>query len=181
MSSSLPAHVLPHPLHIQPTHSLIRLPQLRCLVDVDLARLLRVRLAELLANPSALEPPQEDPPLAGEVGRAVQPEIAGQDELIRVQKVPVRVVARSSAFPFQSTLRLFGFEGSVLTGGARSSNDAKSLSSRFGATVRTLGSGVPTRIVSRAGAGVARIGRGCCVFAFGDLGFCTRTVGALLV
>jgi hypothetical protein len=35
---------------IEPTDFLVRLPQLAGLVDVDLARLLSVSLAELLAN-----------------------------------------------------------------------------------------------------------------------------------
>jgi hypothetical protein len=85
--------VLGDPGRVQPADLLERLPELARLVDVDLARLLGVRLAELLADAQGLDPLDEDTSLRREIGRAVQAQVAREGELVRVEEVGLRVVA----------------------------------------------------------------------------------------
>lgn len=84
--------ILGHPVRIQPADLLKRLPQLARLVHVDLAGLLGVRLAELLADAEGLDALDEDAALRRQVRRAVETQVAGQQDLVRVQEVRVRVV-----------------------------------------------------------------------------------------
>lgn len=65
--------VLGDPAGIEPSDFLERLPQFAGLVDIDLAGLLGVGLAELLADAQGLDALDEDAALRGEVGRAVEP------------------------------------------------------------------------------------------------------------
>ena len=81
-------------LRVEPADPLVGRPQLRRLVDIDLARLLSVRFAELLANLVALNAPNEDAPLAGEIGRTIQAKGCSKAELLRVKKGPVGVFAQ---------------------------------------------------------------------------------------
>ena len=60
-------------LGFEPADPLVGRPELAGLVDVDLACLLAVRLAKLLADAQRLEPGHEDPSLAAEVGGTRQP------------------------------------------------------------------------------------------------------------
>lgn len=87
------SHELADPVHVEPADLLKRGPQFGRLVDVNLAGLLGVGLAELLALNSAGSAADEDAPLAGEVRSAVQSEVGRQAELVRVQEVGVRVLA----------------------------------------------------------------------------------------
>lgn len=57
-------HKSPHVLGLKPAHLIECSPQLTRLVDINLARLLRRRLAKFLAVAHALEPALEDSPLA---------------------------------------------------------------------------------------------------------------------
>jgi hypothetical protein len=48
------SEISPHPRSVEPANLVESRPQFRGLVDVNLASLLRVRLAELFARPQAL-------------------------------------------------------------------------------------------------------------------------------
>lgn len=93
------SQILPHPAAVQPTDLVKGRPQLGGLVDVNLARLLRVRLAKLLAHPQTLEPPDEHASLARQVRRAVQPQVGRQRDLVPVQQVCVGIAAEVDGCP----------------------------------------------------------------------------------
>ena len=65
-------------LWIKPTHFVINGPKFAGLVDVDLASLLGVSLAELFANFQSFDASLENATLAAEVGRARKTKRAGQ-------------------------------------------------------------------------------------------------------
>lgn len=81
----LPSSKRLHPLQVQPADLLKGRPELRGLVDINLASLLSVRLPELLPNPGAFEAADEYPTLAGQIRRAVQSQIRRQTQLVRMQ------------------------------------------------------------------------------------------------
>lgn len=82
-----------HPFSTEPANLVKGSPELGGLVDVNLAGLLSVSLAELLAGPEALKTALKHASLAGEIGGAVQAEVAGEDDFVRVKQVVVGVVA----------------------------------------------------------------------------------------
>ena len=81
----------PKPLLVEPPDTVKRYPQLGRLVDVNLARLLGVRLAKLFTNVGTTQTALKDAPLTREVGGAVEAEGGGQLELVAVQQAAVRV------------------------------------------------------------------------------------------
>lgn len=82
-----------HPFSTEPANLVKGSPELGGLVDINLAGLLSISLAELLAGPEALKTALKHASLAGEIGGAVQAEVAGEDDFVRVKQVVVRVAA----------------------------------------------------------------------------------------
>lgn len=68
-------------------------PQLGCLVDINLAGLLCIRLAEFLARAQTLEAALKDAALASKIGSAVKSKVASQRHLVWVQQLGVRIAA----------------------------------------------------------------------------------------
>jgi len=77
---------------VEPTDFLVRLPQLAGLVDINLARLLSIRLAELLADSQGVDTGLEDAPFAAQVCSARKSERGSKIEFGLVQEVSIRVV-----------------------------------------------------------------------------------------
>lgn len=100
-----------NPVGVEPANLVKGRPELRGLVDVNLASLLSVGLAELLASPEALETALEHATLAGEIGGAVQAEVAGEDDLVRVKQVVVRVVGQVDGLTLPVNLEAVGPAG----------------------------------------------------------------------
>lgn len=72
------SQVLANPVGVEPTNPVKGGPKLGGLVDVDLAGLLRIRLAELLVVAEAEESSLKDASLAGQVRSAIQSQVAGE-------------------------------------------------------------------------------------------------------
>lgn len=91
-----------HPVRLKPASIVEDSPESGSLVDINLAGLLGIRLAELLAVLEALETAHKHASLAGEVSGTVQTKTAGKVELRRVQQPAVGVVAEVNglALPF---------------------------------------------------------------------------------
>lgn len=85
--------------HVEPADFIVGHPQLRGLVHIDLASLLGIGLAELLADLGTLEAALEDAALAGQIGGTVETQETGQDELVRVQKMAVGVFGEIERVP----------------------------------------------------------------------------------
>lgn len=83
-----------HPLGVEPADLVKGLPHLAGLVDVDVACLLRIRLAKLFGLQQALEPALEDAALGRQVRRAVDADAAGQVDLLPVEEVHERIAAQ---------------------------------------------------------------------------------------
>jgi hypothetical protein len=82
------------PVLVEPADLVKCRPEFGGLVDVDLARLLGIRLAELLVHSQALQSPHEHASLACQIGGAVEAEVRGKRDLVRVQQVAVGVAAQ---------------------------------------------------------------------------------------
>jgi hypothetical protein len=89
--SSPRLHKLTEVFWLEPSDLVIRLPELASLVDVDLAGLLGVSLAELLADAESVDAGLEDASLAAQVGSAGETESGGEVHFCLVQLMPVRV------------------------------------------------------------------------------------------
>ena len=100
-----PSQELDEMLLSQPSHFLKCSPQLRCLVYINFAGLLTIRLPELFANLQALNSCNEDATLAGEVGGAVEAEVSSKSDFVLVEKMSEGIRAKinwgSSPFNFQ--------------------------------------------------------------------------------
>jgi len=72
-------------LRFEPANTLIGRPKLACFVDINLAGLLSVRLAELLADSQSLDAGFKDTALAAEIRRARQAQRGGKVELGRAE------------------------------------------------------------------------------------------------
>lgn len=105
MSRSRPVQ---NPLLVEPTDLLVGRVQLRGLVDVDLARLLGMGLAELLALVVVLQAGLEDPALAGEIRSAVQPQACRELELVGVEQMSVWVLAEVQGIALPVDLEAVG-------------------------------------------------------------------------
>lgn len=79
---------------VKPAHLVVGRPQLAGLVDIDLARLLRVRLAKLLVDAQRVQPSLEDAPFAAEIGGAAQTEGRGQIDFGFMQHGTIGVVGQ---------------------------------------------------------------------------------------
>lgn len=97
-----------HPVRFEPARIVEDNPESRGLVDVDLAGLLGVSLAELLAVLEALQASHKHASLAGEVSSTIQTQTAGEVELGRVQQLPVGVVAEVNWLALPVGLQLSG-------------------------------------------------------------------------
>lgn len=103
------SHPLPTPPLLQPPHLLKRHPKLTRLVYINLARLLRICLPELFlalsSSPGSertLQSGKEDATLGCQIRSAVETEVAGEENLVWVEKVTVwiRSEVKRRAFPF---------------------------------------------------------------------------------
>ena len=79
------------PTLVQPANLVKGSPELGRLVDIDLARLLGIGLAELLAHPETFEAPDKHASLAGQIRSTVETQICSQHHLVGVQQALVRV------------------------------------------------------------------------------------------
>ena len=79
-------------LGLKPTDFLVGLPQLAGFVNVNLAGLLGICLAKLLANPQGVDAGLEDASLAAKVGGAREAERCGKVDFSLVQHVPIKIV-----------------------------------------------------------------------------------------
>lgn len=78
-------------LGVEPANLVEGLPKLACLVDVNLAGLLSIRLSEFLVNSKRLNSLDEDSAFRSQVGGAVEAEIGCQVDLVGVKKMSMRV------------------------------------------------------------------------------------------
>jgi hypothetical protein len=83
--------ILAEVVRVEPADLLIRRPEFAGLVDVDIASLLGVRLAKLLADLQALSAGLEDTALAAEVGRAAEAERCGKADFALVQHMAIGI------------------------------------------------------------------------------------------
>ena len=93
MVCSLSIHESVHPLQVEPADLVVCRPQLRCLVDINVAGLLGIRLAEFFPNARTLQPALEKPALAGNVSSTVQSQVASQHQFVGVKQMSVWVIA----------------------------------------------------------------------------------------
>lgn len=93
-------------MRLEPASIVEDSPESGGLVDVDLAGLLGISLAELLAVLEALETAHKHASLAGEVRGTVQTKAAGKVELGRVQQLAVGVVAEVDGLALPLRLEL---------------------------------------------------------------------------
>lgn len=93
-------------MRLEPASIVEDSPESGSLVDIDLAGLLGVSLAELLAVLEALETSHKHASLAGEVRGTVQAKTAGEVELGRVQQLAVGVVAEVNGLALPVWLEL---------------------------------------------------------------------------
>src|ERR1700710_3045074 len=87
-----PSHIFLNPIRIEPSNLLECLPELASFVDINLASLLGVCLPKLFADSQCFNSLDEDSALRCEVGSAVETEVRGEENLIRVKKVGIGVV-----------------------------------------------------------------------------------------
>lgn len=78
-------------LWLKPSNSLVRCPQLACLIDIDLACLLRVSLAELLANPQCIQSCLKNAPLAAQICCARQAKSGCEADFRGIKLISIRV------------------------------------------------------------------------------------------
>lgn len=100
-----------HPVGIEPAHLVKSSPKFGGLVNVNLACLLSISLAEFLAGSKALETPLKDATLAGEVGGAVKSQIAREQDLVRVQKMCMGITAQVNRLALPINLERIGAGG----------------------------------------------------------------------
>jgi len=93
VQSRLTLDVLLDPFGVKPSDLLVCLPELGCLVDVDLAGLLSIRLSELLLDSQCVNSSLEDSALRGQVGGAIEAKVRSEEDLVWVKEMSVRVVA----------------------------------------------------------------------------------------
>lgn len=105
------SQVLTNPVGVEPTNPVKGSPKLGGLVDIDLACLLRIRLAELLVVAEAEESSLKDASLAGQVRSAVQSQVASERHLVGVQEVDMRVVAQVNRLSLPIHLEAVGSVG----------------------------------------------------------------------
>jgi len=79
---------------VEPAALFIGLPQLACLVDINIASLLCGRLGEVLALPKAVDLGDKDSSLIGQVLRAEEFELGCSLDLLRVHVTHFRIVAK---------------------------------------------------------------------------------------
>jgi hypothetical protein len=101
---------------VEPADLVVRLPELAGLVDVNLAGLLGIRLAELLADAQGLDAGLEHASFAAQIGCAIEAERGGKMQLSLVQHVAVGVIGQIQhrAFPLgleRLAVALEGLEG----------------------------------------------------------------------
>jgi hypothetical protein len=105
--------ILLYPLRVKPADLVVRSPELGGLVDIDLASLLRVRLAELLRGEllRALQAADENAPLAREICGAVQAETSSETQLVGVEEMSVGVLAQVESVALPVNLEAVGLVG----------------------------------------------------------------------
>lgn len=108
MLQSAPLQKPTDPAGVQPSHLIKSSPQFGGFVDINLAGLLRVRLAELLTRAQALQAALEDASFAGEVRGTVEAKIASEEKLVRMQQFGVRIAAEINGLALPVHLEAVG-------------------------------------------------------------------------
>ena len=139
-----------HPVSVEPANFVKGSPRLGCLVDVDLAGLLRICLAEFLARAQALEAALKDTAFVSKIGSAVESQVASQRYFVWVQQLGVRVAAEVNWLALPVDLEAVGATGKRVNGRAVVGKRVKVL-------VFAIGSDDTTRRLWR-GAGAASSG-----------------------
>lgn len=93
-------------------------PQLGSLVDVNLAGLLGIRLAEFLAGAEALQAALKDAALAGEVGCAVEAQVTSEQDLVGVKEMGLGIAAEINGLTLPVDLERVGAAGQRVAGRA---------------------------------------------------------------
>ncbi len=133
---------------IEPSDSVVGRPELARLVDVNLARLLRVGFPELLADAERLQPGGEDAEFTAQIGGATEPQGGRQVQLGLVQPASVGVggqVEHVGARPFR--LEALGVPRRERRRGGRVIRESAEVGvfGAFGARRATLRGGRPAR------------------------------------
>lgn len=82
------------PFWIKPADFLVCLPEFGRLVNVNLASLLSICLSELLLNSQCVDTCPEDSALRRQVSCAIEAKVRSKKDLVRVEKVAMRVVTK---------------------------------------------------------------------------------------
>lgn len=96
------------PVLVQPANLVKSCPQLGCLIDVNLASLLGIRLAEILLNFETFQASHKHSALAGQVSCSIESQVGCERELVRVEQVTVGVVAKIDRSPLPIDLETVG-------------------------------------------------------------------------
>lgn len=104
-------------MRIKPSNLVVSLPELTGLVNVDLASLLSVSPAELLADLEGVDASLENATLAAEVRCTAKAERGSKLELSLVQEMAVCIVGKGSLLPFHSAFSFFSLPLSDSRGG----------------------------------------------------------------
>lgn len=93
---------------LEPSHTFVGSPKLACFVDIDLASLLSICLAELFANTKGSKPSFKDAAFAAEICRTRKSKGGSKVELGGTEKKSVRVIAQVQHLPFPIGFQRFG-------------------------------------------------------------------------
>lgn len=96
------------PGRVEPAHLLKGGPELRCLVDINLAGLLRVGLAKLFAGAQTLQATLKDASLARQVRRAVEAQVSCEKQLVGVEQTRVGIATEVDRLPLPVYLEAIG-------------------------------------------------------------------------
>lgn len=85
---------LPDPVVFEPVNLVEGLPQFAGFVDINLACLLCVCLSEFFVDAKSIETFHEDSTFGREIGRTIKAKIGGKSDLVRVEKVCMRIITK---------------------------------------------------------------------------------------
>lgn len=103
-------------LRLEPPYSVVGRPEFASFVDVNLASLLSVGLAELFAYAEGTNSSLKDSALAAEVGRTRQSKCRGKIELGGTEQMSVRVIAQIQHLSLPVCLECLGVATQSLEG-----------------------------------------------------------------
>lgn len=93
MVRSLSIHESLHPFQVEPADLVVGRPQLGCFVDIDVAGLLGICLAEFFPNARTLQAALEKSAFAGDVSSTVQSQVASQHQFVGMKQMGVWIIA----------------------------------------------------------------------------------------